>query len=362
MKLAQLWQDALEETACPLFSPSGHALALMPLFGEPTMRVLEVRFAGGGRRRATLSFVVGEEDTIISPVAWASDAELVYWVSGHPLGERSSPTLWALSVEDGTSRPIRDLGDGFDPMSAVYSGVPGHLSVLAEPKGEKGLFDLDVSTGEMRRLPAFDAALSRLDVYPLFGHSWCPQRQEAALVAWPHGDYLPEGVEPTQHNSQWLPILDEPSIQDEVLVRPDGTRMTQREVAQEARRMTPFRLFLLDASGACAEVPNTHKAHRPRWSPDGSLLAFQRYEHSDPQRKAGGGSPEGAWLLRRSDLSPTRLGGCSASRSTLMHPSGVLLCHLEDESIPADADRGRARARSARWAGFAVRGGAVTPE
>lgn len=339
------WKTALSDGMFFAFSPSGHALAFLSI-REPIMQVIEICFADGREP------LVLEDESPITPLAWASDDELVYRVSGQPLGKADAAWIWVVSVGSGISRPLMTAND---MTSIVWAGESGHLSVLAEPKGKAGLFDLDVNTGTLRRLSVFDSALERLEVYPLFGHSFFRPRGELALIAWPLGGYLPEGVEPTEANSHWSPILDEPSIQDYVDVRPDGTTITQREMTRGAKRMTPFRLFLLDATGGCEEVPETHKAYRPLWSPDGATLSFERFEHSNPLYETG--SVAGVWLARRGDLSLKRVGGCGPTDSTIMHPSSVLLCRLEDETIPANLDNGRARLRSNRWRSFVLSDG-----
>jgi hypothetical protein len=347
------WGGALSEGLHQEFSPSGHALVLQPTQSEPFMQVFEVRFVDG-RNPMVLEYADGP----ITPVGWASDDEVVYHVWGEPLGKEPTPSLHAFSVANGTSRLICHKND---VVSFAWSGRPGHLSVLAEPQGKPGLFDLDTATGQMRRLSEFDAALERLDVCPLFGHSWCEARQEVALIGWPHGDYLDDGEQYTEENSHWTPMLDEPSIQDYVSERADGTRVTQRELTQEAKRKKPYRLFLLDASGECREVPGTYKAHRPLWSADGSMLSFEHYGVFGRMPPLPKRSISSIWLARREDLSLMRIGGCPLTPSTLMHPAGVLLCHLEDETIPISQDHGLARARARRWRAFEVRNGEVHP-
>ncbi len=350
MTLVKQWEASFADGLYHAFSPSGHALVLQSLHQELFMETFEVRFADDRE-----PLLINNESPI-TPLAWASDEELVYRVWGEPLGKKSAPWLWVLAVASGESRPLIEASD---TMSVIYSGRTGHLSVLSEPQGRSGLFDLDVITGTLRRLPVFDPALERLEIYPLFGHAFCDSHQEAAVVAWPLGDYLPEGIEPTTSNSQWSSVLNHPVIQNYVEVLPDGTTITQRELTREAKRKTPPRLFVLDASGGFQEVPNSHKAHRPLWSPDSTTLSFERSDHFDPRSHPG--SCGSVMLVRRDDLTLMRLGGCGVNTSTIMHPADVLFCQLEDESIPATADCGLARSRSSRWKGFDLRGGDVTP-
>ena len=286
--------------------------------------------------------LVHEDDGMVSPLVWASDTELVYRRMARPLSPDAKATLRVFCIENGQSRALATVED---TMSVAAMGRPEHLSVLAQTVNREGLFDLDTQTGALQRLHVYDSALEALEVYPLFRHSWFAARQEVALIAWPR-DFLEEGEEPTQWNSQWTPILDTPWIQDDVSVQRDGSRITQRELIQQARRNKPFRLFLLDNTGACLEAPGTYNAHHPVWSPDGSLLAFLRYEAEG----------SGLWLLNRSDLSLRRMGSCLTS-SPVMHPSGVLFCWMIDETIPKDREHERERMRSARWHPLDLRNG-----
>ena len=271
---------------------------------------------------------------MIAAQTWASDSELVYWKSGLLVDTLANSTLHILNIEDGHSRPLASIKN---TMSIVSMGKAGHLCVLTELEGRQGLFDLDTRTGKFARLTRFDKALDGLEVYPAFGHSWSEERQEAALIAWPH-DYLEEGVEPTKWNSQWLPTFDDPSIPNYVSTRRDGSRVTHRELVQESKRKKPFRLFLLSEEAAYLEVPGTNQAHQPLWSPDGSLLACARYEETG----------EILWILRRSDLSLHRVGAL-CSLDPIAHPSGSLFYRTVDETIPRTDDRLRERMQSARW-------------
>jgi len=321
------WESVLSQGLNPMFSPSGHAVVVHPVLRLPILQALEISFADD---RAPILI---ENASLIHPIGWASDTELVYRTSGPPLGVEAKSALHVFSTEDQQSRFLTTVEDTVD---ATWMGVDGHLCVLTELEGRSGLFDLDVRTGVFQRMTGFDEAFDRLQVYPLFRHSWSAQCQEAAVVAWPH-DYLEEGVEPTRMNSHWTPILDDPSIQN-CISRKDGSRITQRELTREAKRKKPFRLFLLDTAGECREVPGTYKAHHPLWSPDGSVIAFQRYEERG----------EGIWLLRRSDLSLCRAGTLSLSNPVL-HPSGVLFYQTADETIRPDKEHERKRAMSAKW-------------
>jgi hypothetical protein len=248
-------------------------------------------------------------------------------------------------VEDGKARPLPDLGVA---LSATTIGRDGLLCVLSCAEGSPGLFELDTHTGAAKRLTAFDSAFAQLDVYPSFRHAWSSERQEATLTAWPR-DYLEPGVESTTENSQWIPGLDGSVNQNEVVLLRDGSSMTNRELNEEMKRRKPFRLFRLDAAGACAEIPDTYHAHCPLWSPDGSVLAFKRFELPD----------EGVWLLYRSDLSVHRVGTCYVGSDPLWHPSGVLFCHLSDETNPLTRESCLSRLESSEWRRLTVRNGEI---
>ncbi|MES2459978.1 MAG: hypothetical protein V4671_05285 [Armatimonadota bacterium] len=358
MTLIEQWESVLSLGCSPLFSPSGQALAVQSLMRENFMATLEVHFDDG---RAPL---VLESDRLISPCAWASDTEFVYRMAGESLDDQpmpsmpSMPSLHVLSVEDGTSRLLLEQDHHNQSMSIVPSGRPGYVSVLTEPQGKPGLFDLDVRTGQMVRRSEFDTALAGLEVYPLFDHAWSEAHEEVAFIGWRHGDYLQEGIEPTPQNSQWSPVLDTPAIQDTVVTRPDGTTITQRDLTAESKRRTPPRLFILRGTGAgesgdLREVPGTEWTHHPLWSPDGTLVSFERFI-------VGGDS--GVWLARRDDLSLLRLGDCSPAPSTLMHPSGVLLANLEDASLPSAKSLRYVRAGivPSAWREFRLKGGGVS--
>lgn len=291
--------------------------------------MLEVHFADGR------SPLIVEVPSLLTSLTWASDAELVYRTAGRPLGTEPEPTFYVFSVEDGRSRWLAEVEGTVD---TVWTGRPGHLSLLMESDQGKALFDLDARSGALDRMPAFDEAFDGLEIYPLFGHSWSAQRQEVALIAWPY-DWLEEGVEPTRMNSQWSPLLNEPSIQNFVTTRRDGSRITQRELAQEARRKKPFRLFLLNVAGGCQEVPGSYKAHHPLWSPDGRVLAFMRYEEDG----------EAVWLARRDELSLSRAGACPPVPHPVMHPPSFLWCKLMDQDAPNAGESAKQGIKPAKW-------------
>jgi len=340
------------------FSPSGHALALHSMFHENSvyhenfMACLGVYFDDD---RSPLHYVHDDPGCLIHPLGWVSDDEVLLSVSGAPLGSDPVATIYAYSLPSGLSRHVTDSEDSL----IGEGGLPGTLPAIFQAGRETHFVTIDGITGARRDHANFDAAIGGLDVYPLFGHAPSPDRNEIAVIGWPIGDYLPEGEPHTEINSQWSPILDEPSIQNMVSTMPDGSRVAQRELTREAKRKTPHRMFLLNRSGSQQEIPGSAKARRPLWSPDGTLLIFERYTPRDPTTSSG--SISEVWAMRRDDLTLMCLGACSPIDSTVMHPSGILFCHLEDASIPTNEDHGRARARSSRWCTFKVSAGEIRP-
>lgn len=308
------------------FSPSGRWLAFRPLL-HPV--VLEIRPVEGGEP------VQLELSEWPLRFVWISDEELVYSIFW------AGNTLHLFSLEERRSRPLleidapqfgpNELGGG---SSWAPTSAPGCFSYMGESGGREGFFTIDARRGRIERRPGFDLAFQELDVYPPFGHSWSPDDRRVVAAAWPR-DYLEDGVQATQTNSQWTPALDDPTIQNFIAIKRDGTRVTQRELSQEARWKKPFRLFLLDETDAYQELLGTSHGHQPQWSPDGTLLAYRRYEEEGV----------GLYLMQTGTWAGSRLGSVSLGQREVVHPEGVLYCHLEAEH---QADYLR-RVAASRW-------------
>ena len=337
MKLAE-WDALLARGSNQHFAPSGRALAFQPDEPSRTLRSLEIHFSDG---RPPLVF---EDDGTIRLLAWASETELVYDKLRRPFVRGAEPTLHVFCVEDSTSHSLAITKDA---KSVVNMGTSGHLSVLTRLEGKSGLFDLDVRTGTMARMPAFDKALDPLILCTALGHSWSADRQEVALISCRH-NYLEEGMEQTEANSQTRPLLDRSSAREEMTFGPDGNSATQGEVSQEAKRESPFRLFLLDKTGGVEEIPGTRGAQHPLWSPDGSTLVFTRFVESQHE----------LWLLNRSDLSLRRIGGYLIGEP-IRHPSGVFFCDMIDETIPNTKEYQTDRLLSREWRRLLAKNGDI---
>jgi len=295
--------------------------------------------------RSSSEPIVYEDEHLVRPLAWASDSEILFLrYSLDPHDQK--PTLCSLSIFDMQVNEQIEIEDAF---AVSWLGRDGHISILGELQDRYGLFDLNTRRMDISRMQEFDSSFEKLEVYPLFGHSWSVENREVALIAWPK-DHLELGEVATAQNSQWSPILDTPSIQDYVIRNKDGSTMTQRDLSQVAKTKKPYRLFILDISGECIEVPATSKAHDPHWSPDGSILVFQRYEEGR----------EGIWYVRRSDLLPRRIGKCSFATRLIVHPDGVLYCQLETQDVPAIGRYDGQQTRKFPWRRFRLSNGDVS--
>ncbi|MBC7808479.1 MAG: hypothetical protein H7145_20285 [Akkermansiaceae bacterium] len=76
MTLLKKWEAVLSEGMYHAFSPSGDALVFQSLWREPMMETFEVRFADGREP------LIVRNESPMTPLAWASDDELVYRVWG----------------------------------------------------------------------------------------------------------------------------------------------------------------------------------------------------------------------------------------------------------------------------------------
>jgi len=319
--------EALPPAACSfLFSPSGESVAYKSLQSLESFKQLVIQFSNG-RPAETVS---GED--WLFPIIWASPHELIYSVLGDPtlllFDVNTCRTEASLALDEPPGSPFRVTSGS----SYATWPVTGGVSCLGEQQGRDGLFSIDVRSGRCEPIAEFEPTFDEVEVYPLFGHSWSPDGQSVALVAWPQ-DYLPEGTLPTHGNSQWMPILDHPSIQHYPVIRRDGSRATQREISEEAKRMKPSRLFVLDSRGGLTEVPGSDHACAPHWSPDGSAVAFCRYE--DPGL--------GLYVADTATWQSHRVGSLPISQVPVYHPAGVLLCYLEDEEETPPPGRFRTR-------------------
>ncbi len=283
------------------FSPSGHALAYRPLTA-PLTRTLRIEFVDGREP------IIKRFSRHVTSLVWVSNSELVHQIFAPAANEKSM--LCALSITDMRSRVITEVDD---TIHVSWKGIPGHVSVLKGREGRNGLYDLDTLTGDWKRLIYYDQAFGRIMAYPLFGHSWSTQTQEVALIAWPY-DYLEPDVEPDENNSHWLPILDTLSIQEEILIRKNGSKITQRELTRDAKKRKPPRIFLLNASGEFREIPGTAWARHPNWSPDGSMLSFE--QPIKPWEVIG--------LVRRENLEWHSVDTHTTHAVSVMHPNGIL--------------------------------------
>lgn len=330
--------DELPPALAYAFSPDGRALALRPLLAPNSIEVL---FAEG---REALRFTFPQR---VGELIWVTPDELACQVM-------EDDRLHLCDLRDGTSRPALSLAQQVRSPLELAPGsslatfpAPGQLSYLGDREGVEGLFRLDLHIPEARHLPFFDGFQRQCEVYPLFGHVWSPDGRWVAVTAWP-GDLLEPGVEPTQANSHWSPILDDPSIQSLPVIKQDGSRVTQREMSQEAKQQKPPRLFLVSTTGDWRELPESSHARAPCWSPDGSLLSFRRYQ-----------SPNlGLWALDPTNLAVQRLGTTSPAYREVMHPDGHLYCWLEDEDAPAS----RHKRPPGRWHRLCLKAGQVTAE
>jgi len=294
------------------FSPSGHAIAFRPM--EPfNIRTIHIEFLD---RREPF---VRKMPLHVQPLVWVSTSLLVYQVFGLSPGEKSA--LFTLSLTSGQTRFVTEVDDRFH---ASWNGIPGHISVLTGSEGKNGLYDIDVHTGEWKRLTVYDEALKHLMVYPQFGHSWSPQKKQVALIAWPY-DFLGKGIKFDEDNSQWSPILDKPLIQSSVVIRKDGSKTTQHELTQNSKRRKPPRLFLLNSAGKHKEVPATYWASNPIWSPDESMLCFKQYLR--PQ--------ESLWIMMGSSLECRLVGTTTAHAVAVMNPSGILFYRMDSRMEPS---------------------------
>ena len=291
------------------FSPSGHAIAFRPI-SPFSIQTLRIDFLDG--RESLVREVVPH----VQPLVWTSDLNLIYRTFGSSHDEKSM--LFALSITSGRSEKITEIND---TIHASWHGISGHISVLTGSEGKNGLYDLDTYTGSWKRLAIYDKAFEHLLVYPQFGHSWSPRKEEVALIAWPF-DYLEAGVKPNENNSQWLPILDTPSIQNAVMIKKDGGKTTQAELAHQAKERKPPRLFLLNNLGEFRDVPGTSWANHPLWSADGNILSFKQYVRPH----------ESLWLIQRDNLERHQVVVPTTHIISVMHPNGILYYKLGNQT------------------------------
>ena len=324
--LIKTWgEDALTEGTPTIVSPSGHAVAFVPMDRLPFNRCIDIRFSDG---RPSVVF----EDSHfngITLLGWASDDEIVYLTASDMEVYGIPAALYCYSIARASNQHILDWSG--DSICASFGGDVTRLSILTEHDGRAGVYDLDIVGSQLRRRTEFDAALDQLEVYPGFGYSYSEANQEIAVVAWPRGDYRGDG--PNRGGS-----AGKAPVAPDAVVRRNGTWVRRAERSEEALRRKPPRICILSRTGDWVDVPDSSLAKRPQWVPDGSAILYECQR--TVQHIQSTGEFASVELMYRTDLSRRRLGECFLSQSIVVHPSGPAFIRVVDEAILKEVDDG----------------------
>jgi Tol biopolymer transport system component/tRNA A-37 threonylcarbamoyl transferase component Bud32 len=193
----------------------------------------------------------------------------------------SGPPERGGSVASGFNRKLTQLtfGEGLEEWPA-WSPDGSHLAYVAEVDGFRQLFVRSLATGAERRL----SREQRDDIQP----AWSPEGRRLAFV---RARTSRGKLEPSDING-WYPeggdiwMLDLESRREAKLVEdafnptysPDGGRLAFDAPLAGARR-----IWIADASGRNPRQVTSDSSEAvvhtgPRWSPDGSKLAFRRID------------------------------------------------------------------------------------
>ncbi|MCA0455481.1 MAG: hypothetical protein LCI00_16020 [Chloroflexi bacterium] len=231
----------------PVWSPDGAYLAIY----YPGMMLIE---AETGEITVLNDLSAG---TVVDTAVWSAQGGYLAWHEQGG-GDGANPTWNVLDVEAGTVETVSDLGE--------VDIAPDSIELLRSENG--GLYL--VASGQAPLNVPLPEALDCTSSLALFGNQFvCHDGNDLVLVDMESGTLLNLTNTPTvqETNGQWSPDggqivyqTYEPNTLKTWIntIRPDGTNGLQ--------------LTLPD--GDAYDV-------RPRWSPDGTMIAFQR--HSGPK-------------------------------------------------------------------------------
>lgn len=233
-----------------------------------TAEIHTVGKSGSDLRR--LTEFASQDARAVHP-AWSPDGrEIAFNVVWHRVeGHRSE--IYVMSSDGSRLRPWTRTPNGRSSWNATWAPDGKQMAFVSDRDGIPDIYVMQLDGTGLERLTVTSG-----DRRHALNPAWSPDGRRIAFDSNRDGD-------------DEIYVLDLASRQSNAVgsTPPDGGSWTPawspdgRQIAFASNRDGPDELYVMNADGSNMRRINARATGRPRWSPDGSTLIFQRFETPD---------------------------------------------------------------------------------